>query len=252
VAHAARYNLASVKADAAHHWPAIINRVAGIDDDYLTTEHGRCPKCDGGHTTDRWRVFGDFEETGGAVCNQCGKFGDGFALLQWYLGIGFPEAVRLVAEFLGTKPDAARGKGPNAKTNGATVKNVAVKAKVNGAPVNGSLVSKPEDESLSTDSDSPFAGYRTLESVPWNDLTVATWCFKKPGMTPIGCKKAGAEIVKYRKRYVCVAFPVVSGGRRVGWTIYEATNKLLPDFRKGSPEVAKWLKVKTIKARDLK
>jgi len=96
-----RYDLADVKAAADGHWAAIINRLAGIDDDYLTCTHGSCPKCGG---NDRWRVFDDFSETGGAICNQCGKFGDGLALLKWYLGIGFPEVVAKVAEFLGVPP----------------------------------------------------------------------------------------------------------------------------------------------------
>lgn len=97
----ASFELEEVKHRATGHWAAIANRVAGIGDDFLTTRHGPCPKCGG---NDRWRVFGDFAETGGAICNQCGKFGDGISLVQWYTGSSFPDVLRRVGTFLGVEP----------------------------------------------------------------------------------------------------------------------------------------------------
>lgn len=96
-----RYDIKEIKAAATGHWPAIINRVGGIDDDYLSSTHGPCPRCGG---KDRWRTFDDFAQTGGAVCTQCGKFGDGIAVVQWYQGIGFPAALDKVGDFLGVTP----------------------------------------------------------------------------------------------------------------------------------------------------
>ena len=100
----AKFDLEAIKGRAAGQWPAIVSRVAGISDDYLTTQHGPCPKCGG---TKPWRVFNDFAETGGAVCNHCGKFGDGLALIQWALDCSFPVALQKVGEFLGVEPAKA-------------------------------------------------------------------------------------------------------------------------------------------------
>lgn len=239
------YDLARVKQDAAHHWAAIINRVAGIGDDFLTENHGPCPKCGGGAGADRWRVFGDFEETGGAICNQCGKFGDGIALIQWYMGIGFLEAKRKVAEFLGTSPEAARGKGKGGA--GGVIGNGAAKA-------NGTKVPLPASPSPSPGSSPVEPEFRTLELLPpaepSDTLGLIGWCDKKRGLTVGQVKQLGGRFARYRKRYVVIAFPVNGpDGQVVGWTIYEAGGGMLPHFEKGSKEVASWLKVKTIKAK---
>lgn len=53
-------------------------------------------------------MFPDFKETGGGVCNSCGKFHDGFALLQWINGWSFPEALEEVASKLGVSRDSNR------------------------------------------------------------------------------------------------------------------------------------------------
>jgi len=44
--------------------------------------HVVCP-VHGGKHGDAFRIFPTFEETGGAVCNTCGTFGNGFAVLKW-------------------------------------------------------------------------------------------------------------------------------------------------------------------------
>jgi len=45
------------------------------------------------------------DETGGGVCNTCGTFHDGFALLMWANGWTFPEALQAVANELGMTVD---------------------------------------------------------------------------------------------------------------------------------------------------
>lgn len=60
--------------------------------------HVACP-IHGGH--DGFRLFRDFEDTGGAVCNTCGAKPDGFAVLQWLKGWNFPTTLRAVHEALG-------------------------------------------------------------------------------------------------------------------------------------------------------
>jgi len=77
--------------------------------------HVSCPVHGG---SDGFRLFGDFLETGGTVCNTCLAKKDGFATLSWLLekdhGTGaFREAVRLVAEWL--KVDHAERARPERK-----------------------------------------------------------------------------------------------------------------------------------------
>jgi putative DNA primase/helicase len=79
-------------------WPEIIDKLAGHEDlrkaiergltaiaRGATPPHGACP-VHGGRHGDAFRVFDDFLETGGAVCNTCGRFGTGFKLLMWING----------------------------------------------------------------------------------------------------------------------------------------------------------------------
>lgn len=59
--------------------------------------HVPCPVHGG---RDGFRVFKDVDETGGAVCNTCGVFADGFATLMWANGWDFSTALKAVAECL--------------------------------------------------------------------------------------------------------------------------------------------------------
>lgn len=221
-----KYEISDVKLDARGHWAAIAERVAGIGDDHLSTTHGPCPKCGG---NDRWRVFEDFAETGGAICNQCGKFGDGLALVQWFTGWGFPVVLEKVATFLGTA-ESARVKGS------AVAKPSPLEAKPKSAP-------KPVDVEGMT-------AIEIFPDSPQTDGSIRMWCFFKQGLSFEAAKKLGARSGRYRKRYRVVAFPVVNiAGHQVGWTIYESGGKLLPQFKAGSSEPVAWLKVKTIKAK---
>jgi putative DNA primase/helicase len=61
--------------------------------------HVPCPVHGG---TDGFRLFRDADQTGGGVCNTCGTFHDGFALLMWVNRWTFPEALNAVAHELGT------------------------------------------------------------------------------------------------------------------------------------------------------
>jgi putative DNA primase/helicase len=61
--------------------------------------HVPCPVHGG---TDGFRLFRDVDQTGGGVCNTCGTFHDGFALLMWVNRWAFPEVLNAVARELGT------------------------------------------------------------------------------------------------------------------------------------------------------
>ncbi len=85
-----------------------------------------CPKCGG---DDRWRGFEDFAETGGAICNQCGKgkngggMADGFSVLEWFHGWSFPETLRKVADYLQLDADHKPHKRPQNSPKEAPKKN---------------------------------------------------------------------------------------------------------------------------------
>jgi len=60
-------------------------------------KHVACPVHGG---KDGFRFFKNVAETGGGVCNTCGPFPDGFAVLQWVNGWTFPETLTQVAQWL--------------------------------------------------------------------------------------------------------------------------------------------------------
>lgn len=181
------YDVKEVKDAGDGHWHAIVNRVGGVDDDYLTTRHGPCPRCGG---TDRWRVFNDFAHTGGAMCNQCGKFADGVALIMWLLGIGFPDALEKIGVFLGVKPKTKKTKQKGGKRKWT-----------------------PDEQ---------------LEFIQWSDQLAALWCLKKKPATPEAIKQLGGRMARYQGRHTVIAFPVTAEGRQQGWIVYNATGGTLP------------------------
>jgi putative DNA primase/helicase len=79
-------------------WPSILASL-GIHADHLKNRHGTCPGCGG---RDRFR-FDDKDGRGTFFCNARSPepAGDGFALVMHAKGIGFTEALRMVADVLG-------------------------------------------------------------------------------------------------------------------------------------------------------
>jgi len=64
-------------------------------------DHGRCPNPSHPQKNgDAFRVFDDFDQTGGVICNSCGAFPNGFALLQWENGWDFTQAWHAVRDLL--------------------------------------------------------------------------------------------------------------------------------------------------------
>lgn len=59
--------------------------------------HVSCP-VHGGH--DGFRLFGDFNRTGGGICNSCGSFADGVALIAWVNDAPLKEVMQGIDEAL--------------------------------------------------------------------------------------------------------------------------------------------------------
>lgn len=59
--------------------------------------HVPCPVHGG---KDGFRLFSDASETGGGICNTCGAFPDGLALLQWVNGWSFRETLDAISGYI--------------------------------------------------------------------------------------------------------------------------------------------------------
>lgn len=197
------FDLQQVKQAAIGHWPTIVQRVVGIYGDYLSGRHGPCPKHGG---TDKWRVFDDFEITGGAVCNECGKMADGFELIQRHANCSFPEALEKVADCLGLEPTQS------------------------------TRLSTPR-EAIEPDKHLEF-----LDKLP--AAMVAIFCHKKKPVTLDGLQMVGARFATYRNQYPVFALPAMKQGKAVGWAIYHATGGVLPIWEKGNKIPVDHVKIK--------
>jgi putative DNA primase/helicase len=88
-------------------WPQVLSQLAPSAElqaavDRGPRRHGFCPNP--GHRGvhgDAFRIFDDFDETGGAICNSCGAFPNGVALMMWLNGWRFEEAALAIEEFHG-------------------------------------------------------------------------------------------------------------------------------------------------------
>lgn len=106
----------ALTARASGLWDQVIPALADDPDLIAAIErghgkHGVCPK-HGGANGDAFRVLPDFSKTGGACCNTCGIFPDGFALIRWLHDWDWARVAREVERYLdghaGTAPAIRR------------------------------------------------------------------------------------------------------------------------------------------------
>jgi phage/plasmid primase-like uncharacterized protein len=78
-------------------WPTIFPLVAPQLNQAMRAngDHVPCPVHGG---TDGFRLFPDWRQSGGGICNTCGCFGNGVLLLAWLLGCSTREAFKLSAQ----------------------------------------------------------------------------------------------------------------------------------------------------------
>jgi hypothetical protein len=104
-----------IKIAARGQWRRILSTV-GIPGEILDGRGHGCPKCGG---VDRF-AFTNKENDGSANCRHCLKSGDGLAVIQWFTGCTFPEAIRIAAEALGIRSGMPAVKTPQTAANGST------------------------------------------------------------------------------------------------------------------------------------
>ena len=227
-----RYDKDQVKEAARGRWAEILVQVTGISDDFFTTAHRDCPKCGG---SDRWRVFNDFAETGGGVCNQCGKQPDGLQVVRWYLGVSFPRAIEVVAEYLHVPGLGGKGKGKQGWSP------------TPGLPAaSRPAISESEIARRATKRKEQTA---RVEPAAWNAVQVLLWCRGKAPLSPESIRKKGAKCAKYqagKRTFDVIALPARDDdGQLTGWILYNLRGGFLPGPKKQDGQFER-LKVKVL------
>lgn len=94
-----KLSLAELKAQARGNWAYIFEDLCP-DLGPAMEARGRHVACPVHGGSDGFRLFKDYNETGGGICNTCGPQANGFAMLVWVKGYTFRDAVREVARWL--------------------------------------------------------------------------------------------------------------------------------------------------------
>ncbi|MEX1042223.1 MAG: DnaB-like helicase C-terminal domain-containing protein [Pirellulaceae bacterium] len=107
-----------VKLAATGRWLEILDGVAGIPRSILDRKGHPCPQCGG---ADRFGLVNI--QTGAVICRKCfnSRNGDGLSAVAWMRNCSFPEAVKLVADYLGLT-DGASSTPPRSATPPASGK----------------------------------------------------------------------------------------------------------------------------------
>lgn len=101
--HLRRIGADEVRRAALGHWHEILSDLAPALEHALERpgRHVPCPVHGG---KDGFRLFRDYRDTGGGICNTCGPVPNGLGLLMWVNGWRFTEALEAVGRWLGLRP----------------------------------------------------------------------------------------------------------------------------------------------------
>jgi hypothetical protein len=198
------YDVEQVKHAAVNLWPSIVTTICGVNYHVIGGDKQDCPKCGGSGSHDRFRAFADFAETGGVVCNKCGKFADGIATVAWLNNCEFIEALSAVAELL--------------RVPGSPTKK----------PVNGKATSREGAIKPHAVSNSPTPAETSPKTLPriveWNPNAASMFVARRQSFTLEVLQKLGAKTATYLSCLV-IAIPVKASDKIVGYTLYPAIDK---------------------------
>lgn len=88
---------------AAGRWEAIYSHLASDELGEAMTRaprHVKCPIHGSSGSNDGFRLYRDWRETGGGVCNTCGGHADGISLFAWLKGMDYADTLRLLLDEL--------------------------------------------------------------------------------------------------------------------------------------------------------
>ena len=101
--HLRRISADEVRRAASGRWHEILSDLAPVLG-FALEKPGRHVSCPVHGGKDGFRLFRDYRDTGGGICNTCGPVPNGLGLLMWVNGWRFPEALETVAEWLNLQP----------------------------------------------------------------------------------------------------------------------------------------------------
>lgn len=201
--------------DSSGRWMDVLAGVAGIPREHLDGHHHPCPKCGG---KDRFRLID--EKAGAVLCNRCfdRNNGDGIAAVQWMLGLGFPEAITRICNFLGYEEPKKIGK----------------------------TSSVPASQAPKELADSFFP-------LEWSVDRMNLWCAMHPPISHAALLAFDSISAKHtfgNQPHFTLSLPIwgekLKSEKPVGWAMLPMSGDFLPTFAgKGQP--IKWVKVKTLK-----
>lgn len=140
-----KFDYEDLRAQARGRWRHIFAALAPELEEAMEKfpRHVRCPNHE---SNDGFRLFNDYEITGGGVCSTCGSFPSGFRLLQWLKGWDFTQALAAVAEVInGGLPEIAMVKktgNANGKGNAQNDERIRQRLRItwlNAVPLNSPL-----------------------------------------------------------------------------------------------------------------
>jgi hypothetical protein len=177
---------------------------------------GPCPKKGG---KDKFRLYDDYHETGGAVSNEDGSFANGFRLIVWWNNWdgpkGYSDAVNLVGDHLHScgmlelptnngqsatprklaATTSGRGRGPNSNTNG---KSLSRRPNAEKPPVNANKVAGTRKK----------LGMVPIDPAnPLHREAAAMFAKAKPGITAETILSSGCEIGRWYDGTLVLSMP---------------------------------------------
>jgi putative DNA primase/helicase len=147
-----KYDFEALKRACEGNWASIISALSipDVSQALATRKKVKCPPGHGGKSNRQFRVFDDFDQTGGGICNSCGGHRDGFGLLTYLNGWDKKRAVKEVALYMegrGYQPDRSvtqKPRKPAPKSFQVNQRNSKALTEIwnEAKPIKGTLVEK--------------------------------------------------------------------------------------------------------------